>query len=585
MRIVLLFLLACLLVVPLQAQTDQDRAIQAVISFLEKMGDTPAADKLRSGWGNQITMGATKDNDNAQTSPGTPNIRFNTKMANEIIKGGQVDSRAVADWAATFKHELRHTTQSPTQWAGSYWQNEAGAGHPCEASAWGEGFQAYRNWLETAQSKLAGARSEAERVEAAKLVRDLSDGFREYYNNYPKEYGSIQVDTRDGPMNLAEAAGEADKASASVSRYVKEESFSTGLSPRQTRVKAGATMTFTAMPKGGVPFYTYHWSADGQQLPDTGKSITRTATASETVSVEVWDVRGRKVSASSQVTVEETALSLTLPPSLQVRPGEEFTVEAKVKGGRKPFVFRWTSNGKASSVTSAGLRGKRDQDSTLSVTVEDAAKHTATASCKINVSLEATASPADLEIQPNQPFSLGVQPRGGCPPYTYSWSEGGSTVGTGARYSGKRAADSTFVVEVRDARGQTAQDTCRVKLGVLPRDGVYSGRFRGIGKSSKDKSGTSTNGMMTLQVRGSKVTGRVGGSYGGDPFTGTVVGSIDAQGSLNCTLNGQFSSEGGFTFTGWIRGRIANQVGKGTFGAANSWDTPTGSWEVSWKSP
>jgi len=567
------------------AQSDQDRAIKAMATFLKNMGETQAAQNLENGWANkQITIGPTNDNDNAQTSPGTPNIRFNTKILNEIFKGGKLDNRAVIDWAATYMHEVRHTTQSPTQWAGSYWQNVAGQGHPCEASAWGEGFQAYQNWLEKAQNQLANAPSEQKRIEAARLVLDLSQGYKEYYNNYPADYGKIQVDTRHGPMSLGEAAQEAQSSGDSVKGFVKTQSFSVYVSPRQHNLKAGASYTVNAVAKGGVPFYTYHWSVDGQPLPDEGKSLNRKAEASETVTVEVWDVEGRKVSDSCRVTVEESQLRLKLPSSLRVQPGEEFTLNSQVQGGRKPYTFRWSSNGKATQVTSSGMRGKRENDSDITVTVEDAAKKTATASCRVTVELQVTASPSELEIVPDQAFTLKATPRGGSPPYQYTWTEGSSTVGNSQTLTAKRKDESRFVVEVRDARGQSAEDGCRVTLG-KSRDGVYSGRFRGIGKGSEQKSGTATSGMITLQVRGNTVTGRVGGSYGGDGFAGTLTGSIDANGSLNCTLNGKFTSEGGFSFTGWIRGRIANRSGSGNFGAANSWDTPTGSWEATWRSP
>jgi hypothetical protein len=46
-------------------------------------------------------------------------------------------------------------------------------------------------------------------------------------------------------------------------------------------------------------------------------------------------------------------------------------VWTKSSGGKAPYTYTWTSDGKPSSVNSSGLKGKRKKDATLVVEVRD----------------------------------------------------------------------------------------------------------------------------------------------------------------------------------------------------------------------
>jgi hypothetical protein len=98
------------------------------------------------------------------------------------------------------------------------------------------------------------------------------------------------------------------------------------------------------------------------------------------------DAAGGQIATAAAQNTVSPGFSVSLSPALiEVAPDQEFRVDAKPSGGKAPYTYTWTGDGKPSSVNSSGLKGKRKKDSTLVVEVRDGNGRVATATCRILV--------------------------------------------------------------------------------------------------------------------------------------------------------------------------------------------------------
>ena len=171
----------CLLIpqiVSAQYTAKEQKAIDAVASFFSDMGDKDAANKWRNGWGNGLEKSIYKFKIlpkaiEAQVTAGHEEIDFGPQMVEQILgnKGlGHLDQKRIADWAATYKHELVHTKQDTSGWTGSEDRYMAGQGHPYEAIAWGQGLKSYWDWLKIANSNYSQAKLQEDKNKYAQQV-------------------------------------------------------------------------------------------------------------------------------------------------------------------------------------------------------------------------------------------------------------------------------------------------------------------------------------------------------------------------------------------------------------------------------
>lgn len=163
-----------------------------------------------------------------------------------------------------------------------------------------------------------GSGSEADRVAVALQLRDLVKGFNDYRQNYPNNFGAMRITGRESvPTDLDDAVEEVQQLGNAANATLERLDFVVTTKPFVWTAKKGESFTVTANPWGGEfdknpdapnreKLYTYVWSADGVPLVGlTGPSITRKATKSENITVQVTDRLARKRSGTCKITVKE----------------------------------------------------------------------------------------------------------------------------------------------------------------------------------------------------------------------------------------------------------------------------------------
>jgi hypothetical protein len=192
--------------------------------------------------------------------------------------------------------------------------------------------------------------------------------------------------------------------------------------------------SITATASGGVPNYAYFWS-NGQTGP------TAAGLVAGTYSVTIADASGQNIIRSVLVNQPALVTVVLTPDELCNAP---FNITATPGGGISPYNYNWSTGAMTPTIINvpAGQYCVTVTDSNLCGAVE----------C-----ITVSANPAGVSVQANNVTcpggtngSVTATPIGGLPPYSYSWSNGG----TGQVISG--LSGGTYTVTLTDANGCTA---------------------------------------------------------------------------------------------------------------------------------
>ncbi len=202
--------------------------------------------------------------------------------------------------------------------------------------------------------------------------------------------------------------------------------------------------TATAAPAGGTAPYTYSWSGGGSSA-----SITNKAAGSYTVTIT--DANGCSTTGTAVITASSGTLGVNTSGTSSTCTAANGTATATATGGTAPFTYAW-SNGGTSATISALVAG------TFTVTVTDANGCVATGTRTV------TASSGNLTIGTSTTnatcgAAVGtatVTANGGTAPFTYAWSNSGTTATITALIVG------TYNVTVTDANGCSATSSASV---------------------------------------------------------------------------------------------------------------------------
>ncbi len=195
--------------------------------------------------------------------------------------------------------------------------------------------------------------------------------------------------------------------------------------------------SISSQVSGGTPPYTYNWS-NGSQAPQI-QSLSP-----GTYSLTITDARGCTQSASAEV-LPYSCPNMSATVNAQ-NPSCFGTADGSIavfpQGGQPPYSYNWSNGASLQSLTGL-LAG------TYSVTIGGAD------GCQLVQSITLN-DPPELVVQTTvthetapsaQDGSVEVLATGGTPPYTYTWSNGGSS----AQQTG--LAPGTYSVTVTDAQG------------------------------------------------------------------------------------------------------------------------------------
>lgn len=310
---------------------DEEKAIQAVRDFLETRGETEALRKWNEGWKKGARLYSFVEmpgGDEARVKSGDPHIEFSTGMIDQILSGrGGVKREAVADWAATFTHELVHTTQTASGWVGAENINIFAHSQPEEAAAWGKGHESYWKWLAIAYRKSRQAATSEERERYAMEAVELAAAFRRYNDAYrQKKFGPIPkhiefipfLGTDTFRLTLEEALEQADQLRKSLSANLH---VVVKLYKDVVRGTFGEEVELRAIPDYGWGGYTYTWKAGNETLAGKGQSLMWKVRRDETITVTVQDNhRGQKASASCDVILVQGPTPLPKPATPPATP-------------------------------------------------------------------------------------------------------------------------------------------------------------------------------------------------------------------------------------------------------------------------
>ena len=214
----------------------------------------------------------------------------------------------------------------------------------------------------------------------------------------------------------------------------------------------GSSRTITATPTGGLSPYTYAWSTSA-----TTQAITVSPTTNTTYTVTVTDSRGC-------TNTDQILITVNPKPTVNISKNDATcglangSATANPTGGLSPYTYAWSNSSTNQTISNLSAGN-------YTVTVTDSRGCTGTASVSISNTNGASVNAGpDVAICNGSATSLTATPSGGTVPYTYAWSNGGTT----QVISVSPAVTTTYTVTVTDNIGCLATDQVVVTVNARP---------------------------------------------------------------------------------------------------------------------
>lgn len=272
----------------------------------------------------------------------------------------------------------------------------------------------------------------------------------------------------------------------------------------QSNVVCNGASTGSAMAtvSGGTAAYGYLWSNGGMTATVSGLSAG-------TYTVTVTDGNSCTTTAEAMIT-EPTVLGVTASTDSNVNcnGGSDGGATASASGGTMPYTYDWSNGGSSASISglSAG---------TYTVTVTDLYGCTITDNATITQPTSLVASAVtDANVSCNGGSDGGVtaSASGGTMPFTYDWSNGGST----ASISGLSVG--TYTVTVTDNLGCTSMDNVTITQPSVLALSIMDDQIcnsAGDGELTANPSGGTTayTYLWSTGATSASISGLSGGTY------------------------------------------------------------------------
>ncbi|MBX8642618.1 MAG: PKD domain-containing protein [Thermoplasmata archaeon] len=243
-------------------------------------------------------------------------------------------------------------------------------------------------------------------------------------------------------------------ASASLTQTVNADPAAT-ISSEYATVDQGVNDTFTANVNGGTYPFNYTWY-DGPTVVNYSQSFHMAFpdTGTQAIKLVVKDSLGESYTTSVSISViQKPSISINGPDKTDVSTLATFTGNATY--GTEPYNFYWFVNGVNVTPSSSGLYLSYSFTSpgtyNVSIKAVDSQDASATSYLLVTVSSRPTLS-ISSSVSSGDPGLVGsfsATASGGSSPYTYSWTIGGSEVGSQPNLTYTFNSEGTMEIEVR----------------------------------------------------------------------------------------------------------------------------------------
>ena len=236
------------------------------------------------------------------------------------------------------------------------------------------------------------------------------------------------------------------KGCTKVKESVVEEATSLAITGVVTNVSCfgGSNGAINITVTGGTPNYTYDWSYNGPQNPDTDPEDITNRTAG-VYTVTVTDANGCSKIATftiGQPTVLNPTLTVTNVSCFQ---GSNGAINLNVSGGTPGYTYAWSNSATTQNINnlSAGVY-------TVTITDQNGCTKTASATVTQPNLLTANGTITNVSCFNGNNGAITLTVNGGTTPYTFLWSNGANTQNI------SNLIANTYTVTVTDSKGCTA---------------------------------------------------------------------------------------------------------------------------------
>jgi gliding motility-associated-like protein len=203
----------------------------------------------------------------------------------------------------------------------------------------------------------------------------------------------------------------------------------------------------TVTAAGGSPNYTYSWS-NGSSSVTSATTHLATGLSAATYTVTIKD--GGACTATTTVVVTAPAPITPTPASTQSTCGNSNgTAGVTASGGSGALTYSWNTGSTAQTITALPA-------TTYTATVKDANGCTVTTTATVSNVAGATSAmgaPSNITCNGGNNGSASVTAAGGTVNYTYTWSNGSSTVTSSTTNNITGLTAAGYTVTVTDANG------------------------------------------------------------------------------------------------------------------------------------
>ncbi|MDZ7879361.1 MAG: T9SS type A sorting domain-containing protein [Saprospiraceae bacterium] len=331
-------------------------------------------------------------------------------------------------------------------------------------------------------------------------------------------------------VTVSDASGCSSVATATVNAV-----GSLAISLTSTNAACGiANGSVTATATSGTAPFRYAWS-NGATTQTIG------VLGAGTYTVTVTDASGCTATGSRTIT-QTTSFDVNLDArNVACNGGTDGQISAMVMGGSAPYTYRWSNGSTIAVIANLGANS-------YSLTVTDASGCTAIKSATITQPSAVTATATSTASSCGATNgSATVVAGGGTAPYTYAWTNGGST----ATISNLGAG--TYTVSVTDSKA------CRTTRSVTISS---STNLDAAASVTNVRCNGANSGAIALTVTGA--TGAISYSWSNGATTATLANltagtySVTVNDSRNCSVVKQFSVTQPSAFTTSVSGTMSS---------------------------